>query len=62
VNPSFLTPQQKQNLDHYAKYRKARHRSRLDKRPPLWRQILTPTVFIVLGAALLIYAIRHSPF
>jgi type II secretory pathway component PulF len=60
--PSFLTPKQKQNLNHYANYRRSRHRSRLDKRPPLWRQLITPTVFIILGVAVLIYVIRHSSF
>jgi hypothetical protein len=62
MNPPTLTPEQEQNLAHYAKYRRSRHRSRLDKRSPLWMQLIAPVGFIVFGVAVLIYAIRHSSF
>ena len=35
-----LTPKQEEALIHYAKQRMARHRSHLDKRPPLWLQLI----------------------
>jgi hypothetical protein len=57
-----LTPKQEEALIHYAKQRMARHRSHLDKRPPLWLQLIATVGFIVFGVAMLIYAIRHSSF
>lgn len=55
MNPPnlHLTPKQEEDLIHYAKQRMARHRSRLDKRPPLWMRVLFP-VGLILSPAVFI--------